>query len=92
MTPPILLATIGEALYGRDWLTELAEAIQVNRRTVQRWRSGAAPVPAGALEAIAQLALNRAAHLAPLAAQARVAAATAPRGYFERGRQPETDQ
>lgn len=81
---PQLLATIAAALFGADWVSELADALQVNRRSVQRWRSGAAPVPAGALDALADLALARAAELAPLAAQARVAAQLAPPGYLDR--------
>jgi transcriptional regulator with XRE-family HTH domain len=81
-----LLERIGGALYGAEWPSAMAEAIQVNRRTVQRWRTGQQPVPAGALEAIAQLALDRAAELAPLAAAARVAAQLAPPGYWERTR------
>jgi hypothetical protein len=82
---PSLLASIGEALFGSDWVSVLAAALQVNRRTVQRWRSGAAPVPSGALTAVADLALARAAELAPLASQARAAAVQAPPGYWQRG-------
>jgi len=81
---PELLANIGQALFGPDWITEIAEALKVNRRTVQRWRSGVQPIPAGALDAAADLALARAAELAPLAAQARAAAQLAPPGYWQR--------
>lgn len=79
-----LLQQIGAALFGRDWVSDIATAIQVNRRTVQRWASGAQPIPAGALEAVAQLAEQRAVELAPLATQAREVAALAPPGYWER--------
>lgn len=50
---PALLAEIGRALYGREWQTQLAEAIKaplkpaigVNIRRVQRWQSGKMPIP-----------------------------------------------
>ena len=45
MTPD-LLRTIGESLYGAYWIKPLAEALQVNARTVQRWALGQyAPSP-----------------------------------------------
>lgn len=81
-----LLAAIGQALYGSDWISELADALQINRRTVQRWRSGAQPVPAGALDAAGDLALARAAELAPLAARAKAAAQLAPPGRWHERR------
>lgn len=34
------LPDIGEALYGRDWVTPLARAVGVSRRTMQYWRAG----------------------------------------------------
>jgi len=79
-----ILAALGEALYGSEWITEMARDLRVNRRTVQRWRSGAQPVPSGALEAAAEIALERLGHLGHLAAEARAAAAQAPRGYWQR--------
>ena len=44
--PPDLLRTIGESLYGAYWIKPLADALQVNARTVQRWAIGQyAPSP-----------------------------------------------
>lgn len=34
-----------ERLWGSDWIAPLSEVIRVNRRTVERWRSGANPIP-----------------------------------------------
>lgn len=32
-------------LWGEDWIAPLSEVLSVNRRTVERWRSGAVPIP-----------------------------------------------
>lgn len=37
---PELLRQVGEALYGEQWQTELARALDVNNRTVRRWVAG----------------------------------------------------
>lgn len=42
MTP---LEQIGLFLYGRFWQTELAEALNVSRRSVCRWVKGSHPIP-----------------------------------------------
>jgi len=34
-----------QALWGADWIAPLAEVLAVNRRTVERWRSGAVRIP-----------------------------------------------
>lgn len=40
MTTPEMIASIGRALLGRSWQTELAESLSLNRRTMQRWLTG----------------------------------------------------
>lgn len=40
MTTPEMIASIGRALLGRSWQTELAENLSLNRRTMQRWLNG----------------------------------------------------
>jgi len=35
--PTRLLRVVGESLYGPSWQTPLAEALDLNVRTVQRW-------------------------------------------------------
>lgn len=35
-----LIAEVGEALFGPRYRTDLAEALQVNERTVRRWVDG----------------------------------------------------
>lgn len=44
MTPTDLRAA-GEALYGPQWQSALAESLGVNRRTIRRWLSGQFQVP-----------------------------------------------
>lgn len=39
MTPE-RLREIGEALYGRQWVTPLAAELGVNRVTIQKWLAG----------------------------------------------------
>lgn len=36
----LLLSQIGEALYGEQWQSPLARALDVNLRTMQRWAAG----------------------------------------------------
>lgn len=57
------LSEIGRALYGRDWQTELAEALTeagypVTDRTVRRWAKDEPPAPKWA-EPIAELVAER---------------------------------
>jgi hypothetical protein len=59
-----LLNAAGPALYGRDWKTELAEALQVDRRTVARWSAGTFDMPPGALVDLWNLCKERQAELA----------------------------
>ena len=35
-----------KALWGDDWIAPLSEVLAVNRRTVERWRSGEVTIPA----------------------------------------------
>lgn len=39
------LHTIGTALWGTRWQTEMAEALQVHTRTLRRWIKGDAEIP-----------------------------------------------
>jgi hypothetical protein len=38
--PADLVAAVGEALFGRDWVAPLARALNVADRTVHRWKAG----------------------------------------------------
>ena len=78
MTDAELLAAIGAAIYGRDWVTQLAEYLGVNRRSVQRWLSGYHPVPLWAIHEIASFADMRSEELARLSVEAWKAAAAHP--------------
>jgi hypothetical protein len=39
------LADIGEALFGPHWVAPLADALDVNLRTMQRWAAGQFAIP-----------------------------------------------
>jgi hypothetical protein len=63
------LETVGQALYGSQWQSDLARAFGVNDRTVRRWHSGTTPVPAAAWIYLHQLCREHATKLKALAAQ-----------------------
>ena len=42
-----MIERVGETLWGPSWTSEMALALGINGRTVRRWRSGEADVPAG---------------------------------------------
>ena len=44
MTPDDLREA-GKKLFGYGWQTRLAKELEVDRRTVRRWVSGAVPIP-----------------------------------------------
>ncbi|MEE8657679.1 Transcriptional regulator [Acetobacteraceae bacterium EV16G] len=49
------LQETGEALFGPRWQSELASALGVNVRTVQRWISGKNPLPDWLAKDLAEL-------------------------------------
>jgi len=40
MTSAELIRSVGPALFGRNWQSELADWLAVNRKTIRRWISG----------------------------------------------------
>ena len=60
MITPDLLRTIGEALYGPRWQTDLARDLAVSDRTVRRWVAGTDALPAGVAADLARLCEERA--------------------------------
>jgi hypothetical protein len=42
-----LIAEVGFALFGHNWVSTMSETLGVNRRTVQRWQDGTEEVPEG---------------------------------------------
>jgi hypothetical protein len=40
MTSAELIKSLGPALFGRNWQSELADWLGMNRRTIRRWISG----------------------------------------------------
>jgi hypothetical protein len=59
--------TVGEALYGSTWQSELARELSVAIRSVQRWSSGTRPIPDHLWPELAQLCLKRSGTLTVLA-------------------------
>ena len=45
MSPIKVVRTVGEALYGQLWQTEMANALGVSARAVRRWLAGDANPP-----------------------------------------------
>lgn len=62
-----LIRTVGEALYGPRWQSDLARDLGVNDRTVRRWAAGDdAPRP-GVYDDLARLVRERIAQLKEVA-------------------------
>lgn len=63
---PETLHIVGEALYGPNWQTPLADALGVNLRTMQRWAAGTNAVNPNIWPEIAALCQARGAALVKL--------------------------
>ena len=61
-----LLTFVGDSLWGTDWTNEMALVLGVNIRTVQRWITGAMPIPAGVWDELASLCHSESRALAGL--------------------------
>lgn len=59
MTPESF-AAIGRLLYGPAWQSVLAEALEVERRTVWRWHAGRHPIPPAVRDDLKRLLADRA--------------------------------
>ena len=66
MTPE-LLQTVGQALYGHQWQSELARALGIADRTMRRWFAGSYPVPNGIELELADLCKARGGELLEIA-------------------------
>jgi hypothetical protein len=62
------LHQIGLTLYGPGWVEAVADKLEINLRTVQRWASGQYHIPKGIWNKLAALCLTRIAELQQLAA------------------------
>lgn len=65
-----LLRRVAEALYGSQWHGDLARALDVNMRTVQRWSAGEYLPPPGIWLELVDLMKARREELARLAKEA----------------------
>jgi hypothetical protein len=54
-----LLRRTGEGLYGPNWHSALAQDLRVNRRVLQRWAAGDAPLPRTLRRDLARLVAAR---------------------------------
>lgn len=54
MTSNEILRAAGEALYGSRWQTDLADALDVNDRTMRRWVAGGT-IPAEVIDDLKRL-------------------------------------
>lgn len=55
VTQPFDISAIGAELFGPNWQAPVAELLEINLRTVQRWASGRNPVPDHAREMLLAL-------------------------------------
>lgn len=62
--PSEVIAAVGVALYGRDWVSALADALNVSRRTVQRWKDGDARITPSVAPELEALLVGRAGDVA----------------------------
>jgi hypothetical protein len=81
--PPELFRRIGEALYAEaGWQGRLAQALEINERTVRRMRAGTYPVPLGIAGSLYDLVRERRDELTALAGE--MEAFAGPRGSAEK--------
>jgi hypothetical protein len=56
---PELLRQVGEALYGDGWQAQLSREADIAERTIRRWLSGAMVIPAGVVESLYAVVVER---------------------------------
>jgi hypothetical protein len=71
MTSADLIRAAGEALYGHRFESDLAIALEVNRRTVRRWKSGEDEPRVGVWDDLLALMAERSGSLDSLVAEIR---------------------
>lgn len=72
------LETVGEALFGSRWQTDLADALGVSDRTMRRWKADPSEIPETVWDDCRKLLSDRATHVAKVLTKlpvAKVAAA-----------------
>ena len=69
MMTPDQLAEAGRLLFGARWVSELARAVGVDGRTVERWRDGGYPIPPKKAGRIRELLQQRIEEIAELLAR-----------------------
>lgn len=71
---PDQLQLAGQAMFGTQWQSELARALGVSVRTVQRWAAGVVAVPAHLVPDLQRLLADRIQRQAAVLAQLLAAA------------------
>jgi hypothetical protein len=66
MTSAELIKSVGPALFGRTWQSELADWLAVNRKTISRWITGEDEPRAAMWVKLLEIAQERHAQLAEL--------------------------
>lgn len=72
---PTILKRAGEALFGNQWQTPLAEALGVSDRTMRRWVAGQSKVPNGVIADVERAARQRVADIYAFMAELTATAA-----------------
>jgi hypothetical protein len=62
MTPDTL-RTVGRALFGARWQTDLSLALGINARTIRSWLSGRNVIPEGVQDELRRIVKDRMAEL-----------------------------
>jgi hypothetical protein len=58
-----ILSSIGEAIYGPQWVSAMAQQLHVSDRSMRRWANGTDPMPYGLWLALYKLVTSRANNL-----------------------------
>lgn len=61
------LAAVGTALYGSNWVNDLAFALSVSERSMRRWAAGTYEIPEGIRSELVSLCKARSANLEGIA-------------------------
>lgn len=67
----MIIADIGQALWGTQWQTDMAKALDVSDRTVRRWVAGTTPIPRGIYADLIRVMTERQADLDDLIERAK---------------------
>jgi hypothetical protein len=67
MTSAELFCATGEALYGRNWRTQLGDTLSISEKQIRRWAHGEYEIPQHIWDSLWCLTIDQRNHLAKLA-------------------------